>query len=131
MLINISKGKGECFIKRYVIEFGLGADFHGQDTNRAAEKAVTDAVSRSCLCGLKEILELKDMDNEIFVNVTIAVSDPKKIDAERIKKCLPIGRKSVIAVNGGLKVSGMYYPVFGDVDDSIEVAIACIEVGIK
>lgn len=131
MLINISKGKGGCVIKRYVIEFGLGADFHGQDVNRAAEKAVTDAVSRSCLCGLKEILELKDMDNEVSVNVTLAVSDPEKIDVERIKKCLPIGRKNVIAIKGGLKVSGLYYPVFGDIDDSIEVAIACIEVGIK
>jgi conserved hypothetical protein len=120
-----------CFIKRYVIEFGLGADFHGQDVNRAAEKAVADAVSRSCLCGLKEILELKDMENEVFVNVTVAVSEPEKVDAEKVKKCLPIGKKNVIAVKGGLKTSGLYYPAFGDVDDSIEVAIACIEVGIK
>lgn len=120
-----------CFIRRFVIEFGLGADFHGQDVNRAAEKAVTDAVSRSCLCGLKEILELKDMETEVIVNVTVAVSDPEKIDAEKIKRCLPIGKKNVVAVKGGLKTSGLYYPAFGDIDDSIEVAIACIEVGIE
>lgn len=120
-----------CFIRRFVIEFGLGADFHGQSVNRAAEKAVTDAVSRSCLCGLKEILELKDMENEVIVKVTVAVSDPEKIDAEKIKRCLPIGKKNVVAVKGGLKTSGLYYPVFGDIDDSIEVAIACIEVGIE
>lgn len=108
----------------------MGADFHGQDVNRAAEKAVIDAISRSCLCGLKEILEIKDMQSEVIVNVTVAVSNPDKIDEERIKQCLPVGKKSVKAVKGGLKTSGLYYPDFGDSDDSIEVAIACIEVGI-
>lgn len=130
MLINIVKDKEVWVIKRFVIEFGLGADFHGQDVNRAAEKAVTDAVSRSCLCGLKEILELDDMKNEVIVRVTVAVSEPEKIDPKRIKKCLPIGKKNVIAVKGGLKTSGLYYPDFGDADDSIEVVVACIEVGI-
>jgi len=36
----------------------------------------------------------------------------------------------VNAVHGGLNVPGIYLPRFGDRDDSIEVAIACVEVGI-
>jgi len=123
--------KGGGFIKRYIIEFGLGTDFHGQDVNRAAEKAVSDAISRSCLCGLKEILEIEDLDNEISINVTIAVSDPVKIDEAKIKKCLPIGKVKVVPVKGGLKVPGLFIPDFGDADDSIEVAVACVEVGIQ
>lgn len=71
------------------------------------------------------------MQNEVEVNVTLAVSDPEKIDEERIKNCLPVGKKNIKAVKGGLKTSGLYYPAFGDTDDSIEVAIACIEVGIE
>lgn len=109
----------------------MGIDLHGQDANHAAEKAVKDAISRSCLCGLKEILEIGDMENEVLVNVTIATSNPEKIDEEKIKSCLPIGIKQVKAVLGGLKTSGLFFPPFGDEDDSIEVAIACIEVGVK
>lgn len=106
-------------------------DLHGQDVNHAAEKAVKDAISRSCLCGLKEILEIDDMENEVLINVIIAASNPEKIDEEKIKSCLPIGSKRVKTVLGGLKASGLYFPWFGDEDDSIEVAVACIEVGIK
>ena len=66
---------------RYIIEFGMGTDFHGQDVTKAACKAVKDAVSRSCLCGLH--------------------------------------------------VPGLYVPDFGDADDSIEAALACVEVEIR
>ena len=45
---------------RYIIEFGMGTDFHGQDVSKAAAKAVKDAVSRSCLCGLSEVLRLEE-----------------------------------------------------------------------
>lgn len=31
-------------MKRYIIEFGMGTDFHGQDAGKAAVKAVKDAV---------------------------------------------------------------------------------------
>ena len=27
-------------MRRFIIEFGLGTDFHGQDVNKAAQKAV-------------------------------------------------------------------------------------------
>ncbi|WZL73976.1 Lin0512 family protein [Clostridiaceae bacterium 35-E11] len=113
------------------MEFGLGTDFHGQDVNRAAEKAVMDAISRGCLCGLREILEIKDFDKEVFVNVIIAVTRPDAIDEERMKKCLPVGKKKIKAVKGGLKVPGLSIPEFGDSNDSIEAALACVEVGIE
>ena len=39
-------------LKRYIVEFGMGADLHGGDVTKAAVKAVKDATSRSCLCGM-------------------------------------------------------------------------------
>ena len=78
-------------------------DFHGQDVNRAAEKAVNDAISRSCLCGLKEVLDLKNLQEDISVCVTLAVTKPEEIDEERIKKCLP-GGENLSEQGGGLKV---------------------------
>jgi uncharacterized protein (TIGR02058 family) len=116
-----------------VIEIGVGADFHGQDVNKAAEKAVKDAISKSCLIGLNEVVNLQEdsIDENVIVNVTVAVSRPEEIDEQRIKECLPVGQKSIKAVDGGLKVPGLYFPRFGDKDNSIEIAVACIEVCVK
>ena len=47
-------------LKKFIVEFGMGTDFHGQDVTKAAKKAVKDAVSRSCLCGLEDVLGLTD-----------------------------------------------------------------------
>lgn len=117
-------------IKRYIIEFGFGVDFHGQSVTSAAKKAVCDAVSKSCLSGLKEILgySVKEMDENVLLDITLAVTRPKEVEEEKILKHLPIGRKKVTIVEGGLKIRGINIPKFGDVDDSIETAIACIEV---
>ena len=41
-------------MKKYIVELGLGSDFHGQDVTKAAKKAAKDAISHSCLCGLEE-----------------------------------------------------------------------------
>lgn len=114
--------------QRYIIEFGLGLDFHGQNINRAAQKAVKDAISRSCLCGLTEVLHLKNLDQVVRIQVTVAVSRPEEIDPKGIAGCLPIGTVEVRAVSGGLTVPGLYVPAFGDRDDSIEAALACVEV---
>ena len=120
-------------LKRYIVEFGIGLDIHGQDVGKAAQKAVQDAVSKSCLCGLSEVLglSLKEFNEEVFIKVTVAVSHPERVDAEAVAKCLPVGKVTVQAVKGGLTVPGLYLPAFGDLDDSIEAAIAAVEVCVK
>lgn len=118
-------------MSRYIIEFGMGTDFHGQNVSKAAEKAVRDAVSRSCLCGLSEVLGLEDLDRDVKIRVTVAVSRPEEVDRQAVAACLPIGKVEVRAVEGGLTVPGLYLPRFGDRDDSIEVAIAAVEVEVQ
>ncbi len=49
-------------LRRFVLEFGMGLDQHGQDVTNAACKAVKDAVARSCLSGLLEIVRLHDVN---------------------------------------------------------------------
>jgi uncharacterized protein (TIGR02058 family) len=115
-------------MKRFIVEFGMGTDFHGQDVNKAAVKAVRDAVSRSCLSGLVDVLDIKDLDTDVQINVTVSVSDPAAVNPEDIAKCLPVGKVSVNAVQGGLHVPGLYMERFGDKDDSIVAAIASVEV---
>ncbi|TJX68902.1 hypothetical protein E8P77_01530 [Soehngenia saccharolytica] len=118
-------------MKRFIVEFGMGCDFHGQDVTNAAKKAVKDAVSHSCLCGLTEILNIRDLDNGIKVKATVAVSRPEEVDIDKVKESLPVGEKEVVVVKGGLTVSGLYIAEFGDKNDSIEAALACVEVEIK
>ena len=91
-------------MRRYLIEFGMGMDFHGQDVSKAAVKAAKNAISNSCLCGLQEVLGMEDL-NQVKIKVTIAAP-----------------------VDGGLHFPGLYLPQFGDRDDSIEVAVAAVEV---
>jgi uncharacterized protein (TIGR02058 family) len=109
----------------------MGVDLHGQNVQKAAEKAVRDATSKSCLCGLKEILNLDDLNQKVLVKATVAVSRPEAVNAPKVAECLPVGRAEVKAVKGGLNVPGLLVPEFGDKDDSIEAAIACVEVWVS
>ena len=118
-------------MKRYVIEFGIGTDFHGQNVTHAAAKAVKDAVSRSCLCGLDEVLGIHDLNTGVFVHVTVAVPRPEEVDVDKVAEVLPVGTVDVRAVPGGLHIPGLYVPDFGDEDESIEAALACVEVEIR
>lgn len=115
---------------RYIIEFGLGLDFHGQDVTNACIKAVKDATSKSCLCGLTEILQLKNLDEQVVIDLTLAVTRPDEVDKEKVAKYLPIGKVNVKTMQGGMKVPGIFLQRFDDKDESIEVAIASIEVNI-
>lgn len=114
-------------MKRFIIEFGTGIDFHGQDVTGAAKKAVNNAISNSCLCGLSEILGITDL-NEMVIELTVAVPFPEKVEGEQVLGEIPFGRKTIRAVKGGMQAPGLYLPELGDADDSIIVANACIEV---
>ena len=41
--------------RRFLIEIGTGADLHGGDMTKAAQKAVKDAMSHCCMAGIREI----------------------------------------------------------------------------
>lgn len=116
--------------KRFVIELGWGADLHGQDVTKAAERAVKDAISRSCLCGLIEIFNLKDL-NDMFVDIIIAAPEVENIDTNKVKEVIPFGRKTVTVQKGGMAVPGLYVKELGDNKDDIVVVNACVVVSIE
>lgn len=115
-------------MKKFIVEFGMGTDFHGQDVTKAAKKAVKDAVSRSCLCGLEDVLELTDFKRQMRVVATVAVTRPEEVDCAAVAEVLPVGTVEVRAVKGGLTVDGLCVEAFGDKDSSIEAALAAVEV---
>lgn len=115
--------------KRYVVELGYGADLHGADPTKAAIRAVKDAISRSCLCGLFDIVGIKD-PGEMHVAVKIGCPKPGDVVAEEVLAEIPFGTKELEAVEGGLLTQGLEVPSLGS-GDNILVAIASLTVSVN
>jgi len=116
--------------KRFIVELGTGIDLHGENVTEAACRAVKDAISDSCLCGLVEILELKDM-GQVDVEILVACPKPEEVDLEKVKAVVPIGRKQAHAEAGGMVAEGLCVPQFGPDCDQIMVANAAVTVYIN
>jgi len=115
--------------KRFVVELGTGADLHGEDVTKAACRAVRDAIGRSCLCGLVEILGLHSLD-EVQVEILVACPDPERVDREAVAAEVPIGRPRVQVVSGGMTAPGLCVDRFATVCDRIVVANVAITVSV-
>jgi uncharacterized protein (TIGR02058 family) len=113
--------------KRFIVELGTGVDLHGQDATKAARRAVKDAVSRSCLCGLVEIVDLHDL-NDMRVDVLVAVPMPEQVQTDAVLSVIPFGRKELRVVQGGLRAPGFYPSDLGDESPDIILANAAVTV---
>jgi uncharacterized protein (TIGR02058 family) len=90
-------------LKRIILEMGTGNDLHGSDYTKASLRAVQDALHHS---SLSVISSLGLTAKSLFVEVTIGVQQPAKVDAEAVKASLPRGTVTVKVVKGGLDVPG-------------------------
>jgi uncharacterized protein (TIGR02058 family) len=112
--------------RRFIVELGYGADLHGADPTKAACRAVKDAVSRSCLCGLFDIIGMKD-PREMKVKVKIACPKPGEVNGDEVLGTVPFGSTELEVVEGGLLTRGLEVPSLG-VGDNILVACASLTV---
>ncbi len=116
-------------LQRYIIEIGTGIDMHGGNVTKAAQKAIKDAVSHSCLCGLFDILNIKD-PNQMHIHVKVACPYPEELDNEEVLKAVPFGSTEMEVAWGGLLVRGLGLPQLGE-GDTIVVAVAALTVYIN
>jgi len=114
-------------LKKFIIEMGMGIDQHGQNPTKAAQKAVKDAMARSCLVGLFEIARLEDV-NQMIVDVLIACPRPERVDPEQVLQAVPFGKKSIRIVEGGMIAQSIYQPELGDTTDETYIANAAVTV---
>jgi uncharacterized protein (TIGR02058 family) len=115
--------------KRFIVEIGTGADLHGEDVTKAACRAVKDAISRSCLCGLVELMGIADLQ-VVQVDIQVACPKPDDVNLEQVKAIVPIGQKTARAVEGGITARGLCVPNFAPDCDRIVVANAAVTVSI-
>lgn len=115
--------------RRFVIELGYGADLHGADMTKACVRAIRDAVSRSCLCGLVELHGRTDFAG-VYVHADLGVPEPGAVNREQVLSAIPIGIKSVSITPGGLRLPGIEVPCFGPGVSEIVVACAGLTVSV-
>ena len=102
--------------KRYLVEFGTGADLHGMDVTEAATRAVKDAVSHCCMCGLVDALGITDLKKDMRVVMKIAAPTPEAVDPEALKKLMITDNVEVEVVQGGMLLNGLHVDAFGKGD---------------
>ncbi|PJI93003.1 uncharacterized protein (TIGR02058 family) [Yoonia maricola] len=104
--------------QRIIIEMGMGNDLHGMDYQKAARRAIEDAIRHSTL----PIFQSIDIPHtEMRVLVTVGVQEPDQIDPEALKSGLPRGHAQVQVVKGGLNIPN------AETGDTAVVATAAVE----
>lgn len=116
-------------MKRFAIEMGYGADLHGEDSTKAALRAVKDSVSRVCLCGLLEILG-RDKFQGVHVHAKVGVPNAEAVDKQALLDAIPIGEKELTVCEGGMQVAGLEVPCFGPGVSAIVMACAALTVSV-
>ncbi len=87
--------------KRVILEMGSGNALHSGDYNKAAKRAVEDAIHHSSLTVFRSL----NIDpNSMQIELTIAAQRPEAVDLEAVAALLPFGQVTPKAVKGGLDV---------------------------
>ncbi|MBX6322443.1 MAG: Lin0512 family protein [Rhodospirillaceae bacterium] len=82
------------------VELGMGVDLQGQDTTKAAVRAVKDAIGRNYLPGIRRLVE---EGARMVADVRLAVPPQADTpDMAAVKAALPHGEINVEVVPGGM-----------------------------
>lgn len=104
--------------RRVIIEMGMGNDLHGMDYQKAATRAIEDAIRHSTL----PIFGAIGLDHaQMQVQVTIGVQEPEALDTDALAKGLPRGQSRITAVKGGQNV------INPNTGETVVIATAAVE----
>lgn len=117
---------------RYLVELGYAVDMHGGDMTKVCRRAIRDAMSHCCLCGMSEILGFHErVFEKMHLTVRVGCSYPNQVDQQKVLEDLSVyGNVDLDLCCGGLQVDGFYHPQNGE-GDKIEIAVASITVRIN
>lgn len=114
-------------MRTFVVELGTGVDLHGQDSTKAAVRAVRDAFAHVSLPGLRAVAGVTDLAT-VAIDVVLGVPpEAGAFDEGQVRAQFPFGQVSVKVEHGGLMVTGeAFRPEFGDRVDAILIVNAAI-----
>ncbi|MEB8387929.1 Lin0512 family protein [Rhodobacteraceae bacterium KMM 6894] len=104
--------------QRFIIEMGMGNDLHGMDYQKAAARAIEDAIRHSTL---PIFASTGIAFEQMRVQVTVGVQNPEALDVSALVGGLPRGCATVTAVKGGQNVTN---PETGE---TLVIATAAVE----
>jgi uncharacterized protein (TIGR02058 family) len=108
------------------LEMGLGVDLVGEDATKAARRAAREAIGRTSLPGVRELVPGRDRAN-MRVDVQIAVPGAAGVDPEAVAAEFPYGKVTITAVEGGLRMPNGTDGPPGE--DHLICAVAVVAVG--
>ena len=108
------------------LEMGLGVDLVGEDATKAARRAAREAIGRTLLPGVRELVPGGDRAN-MRVDVQIAVPGADGVRVDAVAAEFPYGRVTVTAVEGGLRMPNGTDA--GPGEDHLICAVAVVAVG--
>ena len=85
----------------FLTEFGMGSSLRRQDYTEASVRAIKHALWRNSI-NLAELFGKEKTD--MIIDVTVGVSQPSEVDAEKLKAVFPYGHISIDVMEGGLDV---------------------------
>ena len=88
-------------MQRLILEIGTGNDLYGGNYTKAACRAVSDALRHSSLNFFKALGKSRE---DMKITLKVAVSEPEKLDVERIASEIPYGSVTVDPCKGGLDI---------------------------
>jgi len=108
------------------LEMGLGVDLVGEDATKAARRAVREAIGRTSLPGVRDLIPSRDRA-DMRVEVTVAVPGHDGVDGDAVASEFPYGRVTVRAEPGGLRMPNGTDA--GPGEDHLICAVAVVAVG--
>lgn len=115
------------YLKRYLIEIGIGCDLHGGDNTKACLKAVKNAMSHCCMAGIHDILGIGHVKGALVLKVKLSCPEPKTVDTDKIADYLAHYQTTIEVEKGGSHEEGLYVEALGQ-GNTIMIAIAVITV---
>jgi uncharacterized protein (TIGR02058 family) len=116
--------------KRYIMQMGMGVDLHGQNPTEAAARAVHNAISNNCLCGMSEVLHTEHPEEKMHVSVLVACPRPDEVNTEEVLKNIPFGIKTIKVREGGMTSPNVFSPQLGDKTSDALIANASVTVSV-
>ena len=78
-----------------------------------------------------EIIDIKNPNEEMYVDVLIACPKPDEVDKETALEELPFGVRTIEVKEGGMLAPGLYVPQLGDDSPDALVANASVTVSVE